>query len=96
VQQSGTPAGQIEFATFDPGSLTKEGANYFAPVAGARAKPATGAVTQGKLEQSNVGAAESSVRLVAIMRQFEMLQKAMNIGNELNRAAIEQVARVAT
>ena len=48
-------------------------------------KQATGAVVQGKLEQSNVGAAESSVRLVAIMRQFEMLQKAMNIGNELNR-----------
>ncbi len=28
------------------------------------------------------------------MRQFEMLQKAMNIGNELNRRAIEEVARV--
>jgi len=28
------------------------------------------------------------------MRQFEMLQKAMNIGNELNRQAIEQVAKV--
>ena len=34
------------------------------------------------------------MRLVAIMRQFEMLQKAMNIGNELNRRAIEEVARV--
>jgi flagellar basal body rod protein FlgG len=53
-------------------------------------------VLQKKLEQSNVGAAESSVRLVAIMRQFEMLQKAMNIGNELNRKAIEEAARVAT
>jgi hypothetical protein len=30
------------------------------------------------------------------MRQFEMLQKAMNLGNELNRRAIEEVARVAT
>jgi hypothetical protein len=28
------------------------------------------------------------------MRQFEMLQKAMSIGNDLNRAAIEQVAKV--
>ena len=34
-------------------------------------------------------AAESAVRLVAIMRQFEMLQKAINIGNELNSEAIE-------
>jgi len=94
VQQSGQPAGQIELAAFNQGAANKEGASYFVLLAGAAAKPASGAVVQGKLEQSNVGAAESSVRLVAIMRQFEMLQKAMNIGNELNREAIEQVARV--
>ncbi len=96
VQQAGQPIGQLELASFDHVSLNKFGANYFVPVSGAHAKPATGAVVQGKVEQSNVGAAESSVRLVAIMRQFEMLQKAMNIGNELNRAAIEQVARVSS
>jgi flagellar basal-body rod protein FlgF len=96
VQQSGQPAGQLELAAFDTGRTNKEGASYFRPLDGATAKPASGAVVQGKLEQSNVGAAESSVRLVAIMRQFEMLQKAMNIGNELNREAIEQVARVAS
>jgi flagellar basal-body rod protein FlgF len=96
VQQSGQPIGQLEISAFDRGSLDKVGANYFVPLEGAKARQATGAVLQGKLEQSNVGAAESSVRLVAIMRQFEMLQKAMNIGNELNRKAIEEVARVAT
>jgi flagellar basal-body rod protein FlgF len=94
VQQQGQAVGQLELSSFDRASMDKFGANYFVPVAGAQAKPATGAVVQGKLEQSNVGAAESSVRLVAIMRQFEMLQKAMNIGNELNREAIEQVAKV--
>lgn len=94
VQQAGQPVGQLELASFDRASLDKFGTNYFVPVSGAQAKPATGTVVQGKVEQSNVGAAESSVRLVAIMRQFEMLQKAMNIGNELNRAAIEQVAKV--
>jgi hypothetical protein len=31
---------------------------------------------------------------VAILRQFEMLQKAMLIGNDLNRAAIQEVAKV--
>jgi len=96
VQQSGQPVGQLEVSSFDRGSMDKIGANYFAPLDGVAAKQATGAVLQGKLEQSNVGAAESSVRLVAIMRQFEMLQKAMNIGNELNRKAIEEVAKVAT
>lgn len=96
VQQSGQPVGQLELSAFDRGGMNKNGANYFVPLDGATAKPATGAVVQGKLEQSNVGAAESSVRLVAIMRQFEMLQKAMNIGNELNRKAIEEVAKVTT
>jgi flagellar basal body rod protein FlgG len=96
IQQSGASAGRIDISTFDRGTLDKSGSNYFVPANNSTAKPATGAVLQGKLEQSNVGAAESAVRLVAIMRQFEMLQKAMNIGNELNRKAIEEVARVAS
>jgi flagellar basal body rod protein FlgG len=94
VEQSGAAVGRIDISVFDPGALDKAGANYFVPTGGAQAKPGTGTVLQGKLEQSNVGAAESAVRLVAIMRQFEMLQKAMNIGNELNQKAIEEVARV--
>jgi flagellar basal-body rod protein FlgF len=96
VQQAGQPVGQLEVSAFAPGALDKAGANYFVPLDGAKGTLAKGVVLQGKLEQSNVGAAESSVRLVAIMRQFEMLQKAINIGNELNRKAIEEVARVAT
>ncbi len=96
VQQGGQIVGQMDISSFDRGSMNKLGTNYFVPVEGAKPKPATGAVVQGKLEQSNVGPAESSVRLISIMRQFEMLQKAMNIGNELNRKAIEEVARVAS
>jgi flagellar basal-body rod protein FlgF len=96
VQQGGQAVAQLELSSFDRGSMDKIGANYFIPLEGVRPRKATGVVLQGKLEQSNVGAAESSVRLVAIMRQFEMLQKAMNIGNELNRKAIEEVARVTT
>jgi flagellar basal-body rod protein FlgF len=95
VTQAGQSAGQLDLASFDPTTLEKVGLNYFVPLRGVTPKPGTGAILQGKLEQSNVGAAESAVRLVAIMRQFEMLQKAMNIGNELNRRAIEEVARVA-
>ncbi len=94
VQQAGNPVGQILMASFDPGSLAKEGANYFIAAQGAISKPATGTVVQGKLEQSNVGVAESAVRLVSITRQYEMLQKAASIGNDLSRKAIEEVARV--
>ena len=94
VQQAGSPVGQIRMASFDSGSLAKEGANYFVALPGATSKAATGEVMQGKLEQSNVGVAESAVRLVSITRQFEILQKAAGIGNDLNKKAIEEVARV--
>jgi flagellar basal-body rod protein FlgF len=95
VSQGGQPVGQFELVSFDANTIQKAGTNSFVPLDGVKPKPANGVIQQGKLEQSNVGAAESSVRLVAIMRQFEMLQKAMNLGNELNRRAIEEVARVA-
>jgi flagellar basal-body rod protein FlgG len=51
-------------------------------------------VEQGHLETSNTGTAESAVRLVSVMRQFEMLQKAVSLGNEMNKKAIEEVAKV--
>jgi flagellar basal-body rod protein FlgF len=94
VQQGGAVAGQMELVSFANGDVNKEGTSYYTPAGLAKPKPFSGLVVQGKLESSNVGAAESAVRLVAIMRQFEMLQKAMSIGNDLNRAAIEQVAKV--
>ena len=94
VRQSGQVTGQLDLAAFDRFAINKEGHNYFALVPGSKPKPAVGTVLQGKLEASNVGGPESAVRLIAIMRQFEMLSKAMSIGNELNRRAIEEVARV--
>ena len=51
-------------------------------------------IQQGKLEGSNVATAESAVRLVGVMRQFEMLHKAISIGAEMNKKAVEEVARV--
>jgi flagellar basal-body rod protein FlgF len=96
VRQGEQTVGQLEVVSFDRSAINKEGSNYFAPFAGATPKPATGTILQGKLEQSNVGPAESSVRLIAIMRQFEMLQKAASIGNDINTRAIQEVARVVT
>ncbi|MDE3195147.1 MAG: flagellar hook-basal body complex protein [Acidobacteriota bacterium] len=94
VRQGAQTIGKMNIVSFDRAQIAKEGSSYFAPAAGATPKPAAGTVLQGKLEQSNVGTAESAVRLVAIMRQFEMLQKAASIGNDLNTRAIEEVARV--
>ena len=52
------------------------------------------AVEQGKVESSNVGTADAAVRLVSVMRQFEMLHKAIAIGADMNKKAVEEVARV--
>jgi flagellar basal-body rod protein FlgG len=97
IHQAGTTLGQIEIVDFPKGTdLVKVGNTYFRP-ADAQLKPARAAsaeVQQRRLEDSNVGAAHAAVRLVGVMRQFEMLQKALSIGAEMNRKAIEEVARV--
>jgi flagellar basal-body rod protein FlgF len=97
ISQAGQALGRVEVVEFaDANSLTKAGNSYF-QAADPKAKPtaATNAeILQGKLEGSNVGTAESAVRLVAIMRQFEMLQKAVSLGTEMNSQAIQEVARV--
>jgi flagellar basal-body rod protein FlgF len=98
VQQNGQTVGQIEIsAVQDPArALAKMGGNYFIsyPNTTKPAPDSTTEVRQGALEQSNVPAADSAVRLVSIMRQFEMLQKAMTVGADMNKQAVEEVARV--
>jgi flagellar basal-body rod protein FlgF len=97
VREDGAVIGKLELVDFtNPDAVVKHGNNYFraaAPGAPPAAPPGT-AVQQGKLEASNTGSAESAVRLVSVMRQFEMLQKAATLGAEMNRAAVEQVAHV--
>jgi flagellar basal-body rod protein FlgF len=95
VRQDGDVAGKLELVDFtNPGTVVKHGNNYFRANAPPAPLPKGAAVEQGKLEASNTGSAEAAVRLVSVMRQFEMLQKAATLGAEMNRAAVEQVARV--
>jgi flagellar basal-body rod protein FlgF len=82
-------------------TLAKQGNSYFRMAApgtalGMTAPPAEASteVLQGTLEQSNVPAADAAVRLVSIMRQFEMLQHAVTIGADMDKQAITDVARV--
>jgi len=97
VRQDGRVLGQLEVVDFtSTAGLSKQGKTYFQAVGSGvpSARPAGTAVEQGKLEGANVGTAESAVRLVSVMRQFEMLQRAVTLGTEMNRRAIEEVARV--
>jgi flagellar basal body rod protein FlgG len=97
VQQDGQNLGQLQLVDFaDTGVLNKVGNSYYR-VADPKniGKPATEAtVDQGKIESSNVAPAESAVRLVDLMRQYEMLQKAVTIAADMNKQSIDQVARV--
>lgn len=97
VMQDGNPLGQLEVVNFsDPPRLTKAAAAYFqAPDATVQPVPATNAqVFQGKVETSNASPAEAAARMVSLLRTFEMLQKAVKIGTDMNRQALEEVARV--
>lgn len=97
VQQSGASLGRLAVVTFDhPGSVNKTGANYFRLAdAQAKSSPAIDIdVYQGKLEASNVGAPETAVRLVNLLRQFEMLQKAAMLSADMDQRAVQDVARV--
>lgn len=98
VTQAGRELGQIEILNLEQASLAlrKQGTSYLAlDKPGIRPAAATNIeVRQGMLEQSNVPLSDSAVRLVSVMRQFEMLQRAMTLGSEMNRKAIDEVARV--
>jgi flagellar basal-body rod protein FlgG len=96
IRQSGQDAGRFTVLDFDdPHALAKMGNSYFR-TADPNLQPSasTASVRQGSLEASNVGSAESAVRLVSVMRQFEMLQRAVNVSVEMNKKAVEEVARV--
>jgi flagellar basal body rod protein FlgG len=97
VQQDGQSLGQIQVLDFETNNaLEKVGNSYYRVVdPKVKANPAKEAtISQGRIESSNVAPAESAVRLVDLMRQYEMLQKAVSVSAEMNKQAIDQVARV--
>ncbi len=97
VQQNGNTLGQLKVVSVpSTAALRKMGDACFQnsdpkniPVAAAGVE-----VQQGKIEESNVPVAEAAMRLVGVMRQFEMLQKAIGISTEMDTKTIQEVARV--
>jgi len=97
VRQNGQDVARLGLVEFgQPQGLSKVGHTYFEWVPGTAPAtlPAESLVHQGQLESANGGAAESAVRLVHVMRQFEMLQRALALAGEMNRKAVDEVARV--
>jgi flagellar basal-body rod protein FlgF len=97
VTQDGNVLGQLQLVDFQDRSVLQKVGNSYFGVTDAKVKPIqAGGVTveQGKVENSNVAPAESAVRLVGLTRQFEMLQKAISITADMNKKALDDVARV--
>jgi flagellar basal-body rod protein FlgF len=96
ISQNGNSIGRIKIVEFsDSSSLTKRGANYFLNTTGQEPVDSTTTqVYQGKIESSNVSASHGAVSIVGLSRQFEMMQKAITLSNDMSKKAIEEVAKV--
>ncbi|MEZ5351239.1 MAG: flagellar hook basal-body protein [Bryobacteraceae bacterium] len=96
IRQSGRRIGRLGLVDFaQPEGLAKRSGTYFqwnGPAGAVSAPPAATQLHQGRLERSNQPAAEGAIRLITLMRQFEMLQRAIQVGSEMNRRA-DEVAR---
>jgi flagellar basal-body rod protein FlgF len=98
VRQDGQQLSRIAVVDFDdPKVLTKRGGNYFRSSASTPPTPATQTeIRQGQLEKGNSDSTHAASSIVTIMRQFEALQKALTIGADMNRRAVEDVAKVSS
>ena len=96
VQQEGQVIGQLQIVDFkDKTALEKMGNSYFVNSKPAQQPtPAQPQVVQAHVEGSNVSPAEAAVRLVGVMRQSEMLQKAISTATDMNKQALQEVAKV--
>jgi flagellar basal-body rod protein FlgF len=97
VRQDAQDVSQLAVVNFtDPSVLTKRNGTYFqnSPPGPDPAAATAVEVRQGKLEAPNSESAHSAAQLVSVLRQFEALQKAMTIGADMNRRAVEDVAKV--
>lgn len=96
VRQDGQDIARIGVVDFDdPKVLGKRGGNYFKSSVATLPVPAMQAeIRQGQLEKGNSDSTHAASSIVTILRQFEALQKAMTIGADMNRRAVEDVAKV--
>jgi flagellar basal body rod protein FlgG len=97
VRQDGQEISRIAMVDFDdPKVLVKRGGNYFKSNSmGTPPAPAAQTeIRQGQLEKGNADSTHAASSIVTILRQFESLQKAMAIGADMNRRAVEDVAKV--
>jgi flagellar basal body rod protein FlgG len=99
VFQGGNLVGQLRVVDFsDASQLSRTTGPYFQnsdPQANPL-KASQAVVYQGKVESSNAQPAESAARMVLLLRHYEMLQRAIRVGSEMNQQSVQEVARVSS
>jgi flagellar basal body rod protein FlgG len=96
VSQNGTELARVQVThALEPQALARDGNSYFAWDSKNSAPQVSGfALHQGMLERSNYDPLAGSVQLVNISRQFEMLQKALQLHSEMGRRVSEEIGKV--
>ncbi len=99
IFQNGAPVAQLQIVDFArPEVLSKKGHSLFVLPKGAtqadQPAPARNVqVNQGYTEAPNTQAAESAVRMIHVLRQFESLQRAMAMAGEMNQKVLDEVVK---
>lgn len=96
VTLDGREIDRLKIVSFnDLTKMTKEGNSLLLPQNGKdQEKTSSAKIKSGYLEQSNVNAISSIVRMVGIMRQFEAIQKTLSLEmNDMNSKSIEKLGR---
>lgn len=97
ISVNGATAGTIGVFDFpNAADIQPEGANRFAPVAGAKPQLNTKAtLEQGTLEGSNQSVIQGTMDLIMAQRQTEMMEKALVIfNNDMNKTAAEDLPKI--
>jgi flagellar basal-body rod protein FlgF len=93
VSVNGAKVDTIKIVDFkQTGDLTKAGGDMFF----SKAKPfaAKAMVKQGYLERSNVGVVKEMIKMIEMVREFEMFQKAIQCFDEAQGKATNEIGRV--
>jgi flagellar basal-body rod protein FlgF/flagellar basal-body rod protein FlgG len=89
-------AGKIGVVDFpSSASLIALGTSHFAAAAGAQSTTVDTPVEQGALEGANLDAVHSTMQLILVQRQAEMMQKALSVfNNDFDKTAAEDLGRI--
>jgi flagellar basal-body rod protein FlgG len=96
VALNGAAVDKLKIVSFkDIRNLVREGNSLFmVPDGKDQEKPSSAAIKSGYLESSNVNPVSSMIRMMSVLRQFESIQKTVNLVlNDMDVKSIDKLGR---